>query len=566
MKSFSFNELLLLSNVEAKARRISLHPKGTVFSGENETGKSSALKALFRTFGANPEGESPRWKLASVRSVVRFEVDGERYSFLRYGDQLAAFDSKNRLIKAFASVTKEVAPFLSKLFGFRLQLPNRQHEFVDLPPAYLFLPFYMDQDGSWSQPWSAFTALTQFARWKDGVIEYHAGIRGRAYYEAQAEKLGAEVDRDKATARKEGLESVYKDLSKEFQAAQFDVDYSAYQGEVEALLSECEKLRKREERFKVELTQLRNQQDSLKTQLAITEHARNESDKDYEFASAIHDEIGCPTCGAVYDNSFKQRFLLAVDEDTCTELALHLKQEIEVVGRQLEAIVRASGAVATERDEIEKLLAKREGELELRDLIRQDGRKELKRAMNTALGSLEAEASEQVVKASAAGERMKKLDSPKRRKEVNEFYASKMTAFAHELEIGTLPHSVMRKIDVPPRSTGSEGARVLLAYKVAFLWVMKEFGDCSGFPFVVDSPKQQEQDARHSRKILEFLKNRLPEQTQLVLGVVDPENVRFPGKHIALEQKLSLLRSEEFESVSGEVKELVDVMLRQSPR
>lgn len=561
MKNFCFREMLLVSHSERKARRIPFHQRATIINGENETGKSSAIKTIFRTFGASPEGESPRWKAANIRSVVRFSVDDEQFSFLRYGDQFAVFDAKNKLLRTFESVTRDIAPFLSNLFGFRLRLPNRQHEFADLPPAYFFLPFYMDQDGSWTQPWTAFAGLTQFAKWKEGVIEYHAGIRGRAYYESQAVRLRAQADLERTTAKKEGLAAVYKDLAKEFQAAQFNVDYAAYEGEVEALLRECEKLRTAEERFKAELSQLKNREGSLNTQLTITEHARGESNKDYEFAQASHDEIGCPTCGAVYENSFKERFLVAVDEDTCTELALQLTQEIAAVAKNIEAVRLSWLAASAELGEIEKLLAKKEGAIELRDLIRQDGRTELKRAMNSALSALESDGAQLVLRAHDATQRMKKLDSPKRRKAVNDFYAARMREFTNELEINTLTSTAMQNIKSPPRSTGSEGARVLLAYKVAFLHVIKEFGDCEGFPLVIDSPKQQEQDAGHSKKILTFLKNRLPEGTQLVLGLVDTEGVDFGGSAIVVDRRFNLLREEEFESVGGEVKELTDAVL-----
>ena len=562
MKSFSFQELLLVSYVERKARRIKFHPKKTVLKGENETGKSSILKSIYRTLGAEPEGGSPAWNGATVRSILRFKVNDTAYTALRHGDMFAIFDEHLKVLGRFSSVTNELAPFLSKLFGFTLRLPNRSRSFVDLPPAYLFLPFYMDQDGSWKQPWTAFRSLGQFANWKKGVVEYHAGIRGRQYYEAQAAKLAAEADLQRVEHRRGGLEEVYTDLSKKFEAAQFNVDYSAYRSEVEDLLSLCSKLRNREEAFKVELSDRLNQHDSLRTQLAITEHARNESHKDFEMAKDESQEIGCPTCGATYDNSFKERFLIAVDEDSCAELALQLSEELAKIEKEIDRIRLATRGVAEEVVEIERVLAKKEGELELRDLILQDGRKELKRAMADALAGLREDETRLKFKAYEDQQRMKMFDSAKRRKEVNDLYYDTMKQFASDLEIRTIPDDKLKRIDVAPGSTGSEGARVLLAYKVAFLHVMHEYGEFDRFPFVVDSPKQQEQDAGHSRRVLEFLDTKLPPGTQLIVGLVDAEGLAPGGNALVLDEPLRVLRESEFPEASDEMQELVGIALR----
>jgi len=228
MKRFYFREMLLVSFLERKARRVTFHPKVTIVRGDNETGKSSLIKSILRSFGAEPAKVHPNWLNADVRSLIRFEIEGRPFSLLRHGSFFAAFDGQDRLIARFRSITNDLAPFLAQQFGFGLRLPTRDGKFVPLPPAYYFLPFYMDQDASWVQQWSGFDNLQQFPNWKRGVIEYHAGIRGNEYYETQAAKLELESQVARIQRKHEGLHEVYSGLSQRFEAAKFNIDFLAY--------------------------------------------------------------------------------------------------------------------------------------------------------------------------------------------------------------------------------------------------------------------------------------------------------------------------------------------------
>lgn len=566
MKNFYFKEMLLASFREKRARRVQFHPTATVIRGGNETGKSSLIKSLFVTFGADPTKIHPTWAAADVRSLVRFEVDGKAYALLRHGSMFAAFDERDRILGRFGSVTNDLAPFLAKLFGFGLRLPNRQGAFVPLPPSYFFLPYYMDQDGSWSAQWTGFARLEQFVNWKKGLIEYHAGIRGNHYYEAQAAKLDSEGALAKTERKREGLKEVYDGLSGRFAEAQFNVDFNVYQAEVDKLLSQCETLRQREERFKANLSELRNARDRIKTQLDITNHAREEARKDYEYATSTDrdDEIHCPTCGAGYVNSFADRFAIAVDEDQCADLALRLTSELREFDAKIEKELAGARETSQNILEIEKLLARREGEVALSDLIRQEGRRELATVMTGDLGALEAEAGRLRVLIEEQSKKMRSLDSKEHRKNVNAVFADHMRSYLNQLDALSVNERTIQKVDASVAATGSELPRALLAYKVAFLQVARRFGSAASGPLVVDSPNQQDQDEGHHKRILGFLQTQRPEGTQLVLGLVDPVGIDFGGKEIVLDRKYRLLREEEFDDVGAEVTRYVDLALAHS--
>lgn len=558
MRQFYFREMLLSSVAERKARRVAFHPEVTLIRGENETGKSSLLKSLFLAFGAEPAKVHPTWKAASVRILVRFELDGQSYAILRHADRFAVFDGRGALLERFVSVTSDLAPFFARLLKFGLRLPSRAGEFVPLPPAYYFLPYYMDQDGSWTAQWTGFAKLEQFPNWKKGVIEYHAGIRGNEYYEAQGVKLDAEAEAARTLRKREGLQEVYRSLSERFEAVQFDVDFGAYRDEVDELLLQCDKLRSREERFKRKIAELRNQRQALQTQLDITLHARDESAKDYAFASGQSEAVQCPTCGAGYDNSFAERFAIAMDEDHCAELIERLQEELRQSDQAIQREMDQTKTVTDEIGAIERLMARREGELALGDLIRQEGRRELRGVMQRDISALETREGELRVRATECEGRMRRFDGKDRRKEVNAQFSGTMSGFLGNLDVVGLPESSYQRVDAIIQDTGSELPRALLAYKIAFLRTVQQFGSTAVAPLVIDSPNQQDQDRKHLRKILSFLREFRPKGVQLVLGLVDSAGVDFGGEEIVLDRKHSLLASDDFARINEEMQGYVD--------
>jgi len=562
MSTFIFKEILLASFREKKARRVRFDPKVTIVRGNNETGKSSLIKSIFRTFGAEPVKVHENWVDADVRSVIRFEVNGEPFAILRHGNSYAGFDGQDKLTGRFSSVTNDLAPFLSRILDFGLRLPNREGANIALPPAYYFLPFYMDQDSSWANQWSGFARLEQFPNWKRGVVEYHAGIRGNEFYEAQATKLEAEGKLNMVRRRLEGFQDVYQRLSEKFIAAQFNPDFTVYKADVEEVLKQCDLLRTREETYKARITELRDHRQSLKTQLDITIHAREESRRDYDYANACtEDEVPCPTCGAHYSNSFAERFSIAVDEDHCAGLALKLTDELADVDAKIANELKNSEKVTEELGSIERLLARREGEIALGDLIRQEGRRELRDFMTKDIQELEDEEGRQLAVIDSVQKQMKQLTRKGRQDEVNRFYEEKMHFFLNELDVHSVPDKSTTNVNATIKDTGSELPRALLAYQMAFLHVVAKFGSATLAPLVIDSPNQQDQDDRHLARVLRFIKDQRPSDSQLVLALVDTAGVDFEGTEILLDRKYSLLLESEFDEVGGEVQRLVDAAL-----
>ena len=136
MRRLIVSEILILSDLEKRARRESFDPVRTIVYGGNDTGKSSLIKSIYQAFGAEPAKVNPRWKAAEVKTVVKFSIDNVKYQLLRDSSYFAIFEGEGTFLHSFTRVSTELAPYLARIFDFGLILASREEEPQIPPPAY----------------------------------------------------------------------------------------------------------------------------------------------------------------------------------------------------------------------------------------------------------------------------------------------------------------------------------------------------------------------------------------------------------------------------------------------
>lgn len=108
-------------------------------------------------------------------------------------------------------------------------------------------------------------------------------------------------------------------------------------------------------------------------------------------------------------------------------------------------------------------------------------------------------------------------------------------------------------------ATGSDLPRSLLAQYYSFLHVMNKYNSFVTCPLVIDSPFQQEQDAKNSPAILNFILSNAIENQQLILGTVSVDNIIEDQtildevKIIEFKDKYSLLSADLYEDVLADI-------------
>ena len=190
MSCMLFKDILIADVQQKKARYVTFESGlNVITSDDNHVGKSSIVKALYRTLGAEVTTDSV-WDNNTKLSVVTIDVDGHEYRVARFLKRFAVFSDKSLLLLT-DHVTSELAPILSDIFNFSVYLAKKDgnKEVVQAPPAFSFMPYYIDQDKGWSSLYGSFDNMEQFIKSERAKsIYFHLGLYTKNRIENQAKK------------------------------------------------------------------------------------------------------------------------------------------------------------------------------------------------------------------------------------------------------------------------------------------------------------------------------------------------------------------------------------------
>ena len=541
MKNLQLKNMLLVSHREKKARKIKFDPELTVIQGENDTGKSSVIKSIQQAFGASPHNVHKKWQDADVITLIEFSLDNVEYYIFRHRNSFSLFDTSKGLIGTYGSVTNELGPKLAQLFDFRLKITDREGYSVTPPPAYLMLPFYIDQDKGWVGTWGSFKHLTQFAYWKPRVAGYHFGIRPDKWYQLEAKKKNLEAEKDEPQRQVNALQAIRDKTLSDFSSVDFDIDFDKFKQEINQLLERCNALKAKEQKYKNDIVSLKTERIRLKAQIDIVIQTHDELSDDYKYSTKAGDSVDCPTCGAHYENSFHERFEIAEDTETCRDLLSSLQADLLSIEKDISKAEAEMNQMRDSRLEINKLLAKKQGDIKLKDLIDIEGKKSLLVQVDKELEQHAIEIGRIELQISRTSEEMEKYDNPEHRKKIVAEYGEQLRRHAFKLNVHSLDDKVFKSITPAIEESGSDFPRAVLAYFFATLDAIYKNGNATFFPIVIDAPNQQEQDRNNLNKVLEFIRDNRPKDKQMVIGLVESGDVDFGGTTIVFDRKLSVL-------------------------
>ncbi|MCK1392052.1 ATP-binding protein [Bradyrhizobium sp. 1] len=560
MTNLVFKEVSILSKVEKTARRETFDPRVNLVTGENDVGKSTLIKSLYHTLGADVPGlQNERWKKARPIYSVRFSLGTNDYIVLRDERYFGVFDSSGKLIGKFVRVSGErgVAQFLNPKLNFRVELERSEDGTLgSAGPAFYFLPFYIDQDEGWTKNWASFVGLQQFSNYRKSMLEYHLGVRPQSYYDAR--KRQVELERDKAKIEDEilALNKVRDSYLRRKAMRQVDIDPSVFRKEAEELVDQYNRVYARQQQVGQELKDARNDRHGIENEIAVLQRAIRELDADYSYAedSGTPDTVLCPTCGTAIANSIVERFGILDDIDLCFDLLDQRKKKLLDLLEQEKVVDRKYQDVTAELGPVEDLLRRTREKVTFAEFIAAEGMKDV-------LGSLSQDINELAERQNEIRSNLLKLGDDlkldvKRKRDINDFYQARMKEFLSNLNVNVLSTEDYKSFDrqIKANALGSDLPRSLLAQHFSYLHTMKSLNPATICPLIIDSPLQQEQDRHNIGAIFGFIFSRVLQGQQLILGTlhfdeVPSEIIPKDAKRIHLTSELHLLQGDQYADV-----------------
>ena len=514
----TYETLWLASARDEKGRKQPLNNKTLLF-GSNGTGKSRVVKNLYWVFGCNTrKQDAGAWDPDTVVGLD-FRYGDKQFLVLRDGKRLGMFGADGTLLFAadnLSSWSRELAAF----FGFNLQLkrPN-QGAFSQAGPDYMFLPFYMDQDGGWGPDWDSFDGLGQFSDWKSTTFESFLGLRPNAYFEAKhlSAELAARLreKQGELAAQRSAFKRVEEVLPKHVPS----LNANTFRVELAELARKATRLQQDQVKLRGQLLAFVNTREKVESEMKLASAAYKELRGDLSFlAEQAGRSIECPTCGTVHENSFHARLQISSDAESLSALIVELRNQVDH-SREKETSVRTQlRAVEKGIADLERLQQEKRARLRLEDVLVAQSKKTLDTAfkrVNVDLGKvialLEADKAKQDAK-------LRALRDPERQAKVQDYFASQARSLSNLLNVPMDEQIAEPKAGVRSQSGGSSAPRSMLAVHLAMLATNAEWGDSAMFPFVVDTPAQSGQDDLNLAKMLGILGKSAGANHQVVLA------------------------------------------------
>ena len=367
MKSFLFESIWMLSRRDRRARRVEFHENKNLIWGRNHTGKSSLVKTMFLTLGAKPQGTLTHWDEHTV-SLVGFRVEGRSFQALHSSGIRALFEN-GVLIVATSDHSEWSAAFASAT-GFNLVLLDKKGQSVPADPKCFFLPFYINQDGSWQASWNTFTGLQQFSKPMGSILEYFSGIKPPEYYEAKAKRDAEQRLLDDLKKERGFLDKARERFGKKLPLSGPKIDPENFKREIEQLTLEMTVLNKEQEKLRSQSVSERDLLSSIYLQINLANEAIRAYDGDAQYLrNEPREALVCPVCNAEHSESFMDLLTYADDARSLREITARLEKDGREVAAKLQETVAQIGALEGQYRRISHLLDTRRGDLQFRQVV-----------------------------------------------------------------------------------------------------------------------------------------------------------------------------------------------------
>ncbi|MBI4996783.1 MAG: hypothetical protein HZC22_07770 [Rhodocyclales bacterium] len=557
MRSFLFEDIWMLSRRDRRARRVEFHSGKNLILGRNHTGKSSLIKTLFTTLGARPEGELRQWDENTI-SRVGFSVDGQRFSVLHQTGTRALFDGDGRILASTGDHGEWSVAF-SNVTGFNLPLTDKQSRMVPADPKCFFLPFYINQDGSWQADWNTFTGLAQFKAPVGSILDYFSGIKPPDYYAAKSKRDAEQQAIDYLRKERGFLDKARERIGKSFSMSGPKVDPENFKIDIEQLTAEVNEINKRQEILRDQAVKERELLASIHLQINLANDALNIYEGDSQFLrSEPREALVCPVCNAEHSESFLDLLTYAEDARSLLDITVRLHKDAREIENKLSKTNAEIAALEQSYRKIAALLSTRRGDMQFSQVVESMGAEKAFRAFDDERGNLDVEMGKHLLEHERMTEAMGKLTDLNRSKEILKIFREAYAAALVELSL-PMTDTSKTKLTSRPNLSGSGGPRSVLAYYAA-LWTAC-FGEKGSFriPLVVDSPNQQGQDHINLPKVISFLSAKLPQNAQLILGSEIDNDMPFDRK-IELTEQYQLLSESNFDEAEANLGPLVSAM------
>ncbi len=526
-----FKELYLFSPSEKKAKYMEFTDGVNIITSSQEDGtdrgKSVVMKSLYHAMGAEARFDK-NWKPDDKVYILKISIDDIEYYIYRSASLYKFFTAHKELL--FTTVnSRELAQNLKKYTNFAVQLPNRSDRMEITPPAFNYLPFFLDQDNYNGNEYSSFNKLTQYTSFRENVLFYHLGAYDEGYFDLVRNKEITKQHKDEKEAELGIIDAMLNELDKKLKGRECAVsldylekDISMYQREYEDVVDQLNKTKKK-------LIELRNGLYDTELLLREIENVTNESSKKIK---KIKMHV-CPECGSKIEDTLSYRS----KQYNLIEDAISIKNDLQG------SLIENQKSIEKEEAKYKELLEKmtvyenkmKINSKEIDDILRLKAFSELK-------GDVVSNREDTIADIEADEEKLKSIRAKinaysDKKKKIEESYYADMISSRTKLGIDELSPDAFKKLTNTVKASGSNKNVVTLMWYLTILKLRKQYNpDAIEFPIVFDSINNVETDNEKKDKVLQYVIENT-ESSQLVLSLLG-----YSKEDIKTDRQLNIIK------------------------
>lgn len=383
-------KLVILDRTDKEANVFVFSDKANIITSDDSyVGKSCLLKSMFYAMGFPIRVIQNGWILKNKLFKLYYIHDNKEGFIIRSGDTYWVDNVSEALS------TMEYSKWLLQKYNLNIRLPLKDN--VDIRTVYpsaIILPFYVDQDVSWSAiPYkNVANDLSQYASSviPSALFEYLFGISTNVIMDKKQERLHLSNEKNSLGQQYDTL-SILKDdfIRKDTEEYAFNEQEAI--NDIKRYLSLAEGINVKLNEFKSNIYQKKIEVDNLKVEtLELTKIIENTRHSYNEIRDV------CSHCGSdLTEQQSMMRIRLENDQYEATLLRNDLDRKIKKLEAEIDSILQGKLGLENEYASLLSIAEKKQGEITLQQFIEQKAQKlaktnyvEVKNTLNEKIANL----------------------------------------------------------------------------------------------------------------------------------------------------------------------------------
>lgn len=546
MKIMTVNNLSIISEQTKKAKYctfekgINVVTSDSVKSEGNFVGKSSLLRSIFHTLGADARFSDMWEKEGKYIYILEFCVDDVHYTILRFDSLFKLFDKNNELL-FMVSNRDQLALKFKEIFGFNIYLMNHAKKYVLAAPAISYLLNFIDQTEIKCCSFSSFKNLNEYSDWYSDAINALVGVKNDSYNRLKTELNEKQTELKLKNERNLFYNNMLNELDDKNELPIVNMD--AILAEMKKYENEFGKTSKVLYEIKDKIFKTISAKKEVEILIAELQTLLKKQNK--EIKSIL--KHNCPVCHKELEDNSLIYFSKTIDNENYESSILLLEKELCELERTLNLEKDKYVIESAKLKEIEKQISKVDNEADVS--IRQLGIRNIKEKVLIDFGKNSQEIASLELRISEIRRQQAQIEKIK--KQINQEYKELMLRAIQKYNLASIDTNKFEKIELKFNPNGTETNIALVIWLTTLLSLKYEYNKESMiFPLVYDTPNNANITDENEKRIFEVIFDSLPKDGQIITSTIGFNESLYPNhqitKTIELTEQYALLNSNDY--------------------